>query len=89
MSTHTGRLLAIALTSAYLVACSNNGDATPPPPPVLGPTEAVPPAASESSAGLVTYLNDLAAASADDKEPVDLSTFAPKTPEDTEPEPVG
>jgi hypothetical protein len=46
----------------------------------------VAPGASESAAGLARYLNDLAAAAADDKEPVDLSTFTPKLTEDTEPE---
>jgi len=83
------RILMVALTSALLAACGGGHDASPPPVPMPGPTDAVAPEASESSAGLVKYLNDLAAAAADDKEPVDLSTFAPKTPEDTEPEPVG
>jgi len=83
------RILMVALTSALLTACGGGNDSSAPPVPMPGPTEAVPPAASESSAGLVKYLTDLAAASADDKEPVDLSTFAPKTPEDTEPEPAG
>lgn len=77
-----GQLIVVAL----LAACGGGGGS---PPPMPGPTEAVPPQASESSAGLVQYLQDLAAASADDKEPVDLSGFMPKTPEDTEPEPLG
>ena len=84
---HPERLIAVALAGALLAACGGGGD-NPAPLPVPGPTEAVPPSASESSAGLVTYLTDLFAAAADDKEPVDLSTFAPKTPDDTEPEPL-
>ena len=81
------RFLIVALTSALLAACGGN-DGSAPPVPVPGPTEAVPPGASESSAGLVKYLRELIAAAADDKEPVDLGSFAPKTPEDAEPEPV-
>ena len=77
-------ILIAGLASVLLAACSNNDTAPPSP----GPTEAVPPEASQSSAGLVKYLTDLAAASADDKEPVDLSTFTPVTPDDTEPEVV-
>ena len=76
------RFLMLALTSVLLAACGGGGyDA-----PVPGPAVAVAPGASESAAGLAKYLNELAAASADDKEPVDLSTFTPKLPEDTEPE---
>ncbi len=84
---HPERLIVAALACAVLVACGGGGD-NPAPPPVPGPAEAVPASASESSAGLVKYLTDLFAALADSKEPVDLSTFAPKTPDDTEPEPL-
>ena len=76
------RFLMLALTSVLLAACGGGGYDVPAP----GPAEAVAPGASESAAGLARYLNDLAAAAADDKEPVDLSTFTPKLPEDTEPE---
>ena len=84
---HPERLIVVALIVALLGACGGGGDSAAPP-PLPGPTEAVPPEASESSAGLVKYLTDLFAAAADDKEPVDLSTFAPKAPDDTEPEPL-
>ena len=82
---HPERLIAVTLACALLAACGGGGDS---PAPVPGPTEAVPASASESSVGLVKYLTDLFAASADTKEPVDLGTFAPKTPDDTEPEPI-
>lgn len=84
-----GLLAAVAATGLLLTGCNNGSDGDAMPPPTPGPTEAVPPDASTSSAGLVKYLSDLAAAAADDKEPVDLSGFAPQTPDDTEPEPVG
>ncbi len=87
MKSYADRWMVVALTCALLAACGGSGDGSPPPAPP-GPTEAVPPQASESAAGLVKYLTDLAAASADDKEPVDLGSFMPKTPEDTEPEPL-
>jgi len=74
-------LAALALCG-LLAACGGGG--SPPP----GPTDAVPAEASESSAGLVRYLLALAAAMADDKEPVDLGGFDPKRPDDTEPEPL-
>jgi len=82
-------LLTSIAASALLAACGGGGDSMPAPPVAPLATDAVPAGASESSAGLATYVKDLAAASADDKEPADLSTFAPKTPDDTEPEPVG
>lgn len=80
------RFLMLALTSVLLAACGGGGYDPVPPAPAPGPAEAVAPGASESAAGLARYLNDLAAAAADTKEPVDLSTFTPKLPEDTEPE---
>jgi hypothetical protein len=82
---HPERLIAVTLACALLAACGGGGDS---PAPVPGPAEVVPASASESSVGLVKYLTDLFAASADTKEPVDLGTFAPKTPDDTEPEPI-
>ena len=79
------RLFLVALTAALLSACGGGNSDAPPPPAA---NEAVPPEASESSAGLVKYLTELFALSSDDKEPLDLSTFNPPKPEDTEPEPL-
>jgi outer membrane biogenesis lipoprotein LolB len=89
MNQHSERFLMAALACALLAGCGGSGGGGDAPQPVPAATEAVSPQASESSAGLVKYLTDLAAAAADDKEPVDLGTFMPKTPEDTEPVPVG
>lgn len=72
-----------AAAVVVLAACGGGSD---PPPP--GPTEAIPDAASQSSAGLVSYLEALSAAPADDREPLALDRFAPPAPEDTEPEPL-
>lgn len=79
---NTERFLALAPIIVLLAACGGGGYDVQAP----GPAEAVAPGASESASGLVKYLNELSAAAADDKEPVDLSTFTPKLPEDTEPE---
>ena len=76
----------IGLTCVGLLnACGGRNDSTPAEPAV---TDAIPDSASQSSAGLVTYVTALAAAAADDKEPLDLSKFNPVQPEDTEPEPL-
>ena len=78
---NTSWLLMIGVC-ALVVGCGG-GDYIAPPPAV---TDEVPASASESSAGLASYLMALSAAAADDKEPLDLSKFAPKVPDDTEPE---
>lgn len=92
------RLLLLAqgfAAAALLSACfGGGGDAAPPPPPPAppppGPLEAVPPSASQSDAGMASYLASLSTenAAAESKEPLDVSTFAPPSPDDTEPEPV-
>ena len=83
-----GRRTAVALALAGLAGlagCSGSDDDASAPP---APTAAVPDSASQSSAGLVAYLKALAAADAETLEPVDLGTFAPVQPEDSEPEVV-
>jgi len=69
--------------------CGGGSDNPPPPPPPPAAIDAVPPTASTSSAGLKNYLVDLSNMTPDDKEPLDLSSFAPTTSDDTEPEPIG
>jgi hypothetical protein len=83
-------LLSLFSATALLTACGGGGDysSPPPPPPPPAPTDAVPASASTSSAGLKGYLVALSAASADAKEPVNLDTFTPVQPDDTEPEAV-
>jgi len=72
--------------TVLLAACGDGG--SDPAPVVPAVTEAIPDTASQSSTGLVTYLNALSTAPAEDKDPLDLSKFNPAQPEDTEPEPL-
>jgi len=74
-------LLLSASMALLLAACGGGSDAPPP-----DPTAAVPDSASQSSAGMTAWLEQLAGASADSKDPVDATRFTPPTPEDTEPE---
>jgi hypothetical protein len=77
--------------AALLAACGGGGSDTPvpaPPPPMPGPLDAVPPSASASVQGMVSYLSTLSAQKPEDKEPVDVSGFTPPTSDDTEPQPV-
>jgi hypothetical protein len=53
-----------------------------------GPLDAVPPSASASVQGMVSYLDALSAQKPEDKEPLDVSAFAPPTSDDTEPSAV-
>ena len=77
-------LIAGAAVAVLLAGCGGGGggDATPAPPDA---TDAVPASASQSVAGMMSYLVTLAAAMADEKESVDVSSFAPPQPDDTEP----
>jgi hypothetical protein len=81
------RLLPLGLVAALAVGCGGGGD-EPTPPPAADPLAAVPADASQSTAGMASYLKTLAANPSEDHEPVDVATFAPPTPEDTEPEPL-
>lgn len=86
------QLTLIALSTAVISACGGGSDdAVPVVPPVIVPpvTAEVPPSASATEAGLFAYLDALFKASADGLEPVDLSTFAPKLSDDTEPMAIG
>jgi hypothetical protein len=81
------RILIVLFSSAALLTACGGGD-TPAPPLPPAPTDAVPASASASTAGLMTYLTDLSATPIEDKEPVDLSRFAPPMSEDAEPESI-
>jgi len=76
-------LIALFSSVALLSGCGGGSDAPPP-----AAADAVPDSASASAKGLMSYLSDLATMLVDNKEPLDLSGFAPKTSEDSEPEPV-
>ena len=78
-------LAAGALACALLSGCGGGADNAA---PQSLPTDAVPPEASQSVAGLLQYLTALIASPADDKEPVDLGGFMPRTTDGAEPDPV-
>jgi len=80
-------LVGLFSSVALLTACGGGGGGdTPPPAP--SPLDAVAPEASQSAAGLKKYLADLSTRQVEDREPVDLSNFAPLSAEDSEPETV-
>ncbi len=70
--------------AALLSGCGGGGSGAPAP----SATDAVPASASESALGLKAYLLALSTMLVDDREPLDLSGFSPKTPDDVEPEAV-
>ena len=80
-------LFGLFSSMALLTACGGGGgDDTPAPAP--SPLDAVAPEASQSAVGLKKYLGDLSMLQVEDREPVDLGTFAPPSAEDSEPETV-
>jgi hypothetical protein len=80
----TKSTLILCCTAALLLAACGGGPDSAAAVPAV--TDAIPDTASQSSAGLVSYLVALATAAADDKDPLDLSNFSPAQPDDTEPE---
>ena len=78
----------IALAATAVLSACGGGSGTPADMPAPAATDAVPSSASASAQGLKNYLVDLSAMPVNTKEPVDLGSFAPKTTENTEPEPV-
>ena len=82
------RIVSSAAVVVLLLAGCGGGDDAPPAPVAADPTAEVPGTASQSSAGMVGYLNALSAAEADAKEPLNLDGFTPPTSDDTEPDTV-
>lgn len=75
----------LAIVAGMLVAgCGGGGDDAPPP----VATDAVPASASQSVAGMLSYLQALVDLQPEDREALDVSAFAPPQPDDTEPETV-
>jgi hypothetical protein len=74
--------LIVWAAAAVLAGCGGGGggDTTPTP----EATDAVPASASQSVAGMMSYLVALATAMADEKEALDVSSFAPPQPDDAE-----
>jgi hypothetical protein len=83
----TRTLVTLFSATSLLAACGGGGGEPPPAPPPTA-ADAVPDSASASAADLKKYLADLSATPVESKEPLELDTFAPKTPDDAEPEPV-
>ena len=77
-------LLLCSAAAALLVACGGGGSDDTPAPPAA--TDAVPANASQSVTGLMSYLMALTVIAAEDKESLDVSSFSPPQPDDTEPE---
>lgn len=78
-------LFGLAIVAGMLVAgCGGGGDDAPPP----VATDAVPASASQSVAGMLSYLQALVGLQPEDREALDVSAFAPPQPDDTEPETV-
>jgi hypothetical protein len=77
-------LIASLAAAAVVGACGGGGDAVPVPPA----TSQVPPSASASVDGFVSYLKDLVASAADMLEPVDVSGVIPPTDDAGDPQKV-
>jgi hypothetical protein len=76
--------MAVLVAAAVVGGCGGGGDAVPVPPA----TSQVPPSASASVDGFVSYLKDLVASAADMLEPVDTSGVSPPTDDVGEPQKV-
>lgn len=75
-----------AALALSLAACGGGSDPAP-----ADPLAEVPASASQSTAGMASYMSTLAAApaaSAEAREPVAVLAFSPPTPDDSEPESV-
>jgi hypothetical protein len=71
--------------AAVVAACGGGGESASPFPPA---TTQVPPSASASTDGFISYLVALVASPADTLEPVDTSGVTPPTDEVSEPQKV-
>jgi hypothetical protein len=76
--------LATLATAALLAACGGGGDDNTPPPA----TSQVPPSASQSVDGFISYLRQLVASAGDTLEPVDTTNVVGPTDETSEPQTV-
>jgi hypothetical protein len=72
-----------------LAACGGGSDYSDPPPQAADPLREVPSSASQSAAGLASYLGSLPALDADRRDPVSLEAFTPPLSDSAEPQPVG
>jgi hypothetical protein len=78
-------VLVSAALALLLAACGGGGGGAA---IVSDPLAEVPDSASQSSAGMVAYIDVLASMPSETHEPVAVDNFNPPRPDDTEPEPV-
>jgi len=74
-------LVSIGAAVVLLAACGGGGGDSLP-----AATDSVPADASASAAGMANWLTQVAATAPEEREPLDVASFAPPHPEDTEPE---
>lgn len=79
------KVLASAALALVLAACGGGGGGEVVAP---DPLAEVPASASQSSAGMASYMEVLASMLSDGREPAAVDNFNPPRPDDTEPEPV-
>jgi hypothetical protein len=77
----TQTLVSIGVAVVLLAACGGGGGD-----PLPAVTDSVPTDASTSATGMANWLGQVATTAPDDREPLDVASFAPPQPEDTEPE---
>ncbi len=88
MKTHSA--VSILGLTLLLAACGGGGSGSYDPPVIANdPLKDVPASASQSEAGLLSYLNLLSTLAADDRDPLAVDTFSPTQSEETEPGPLG
>ncbi len=80
-------LVLVLASAALLAGCGGGGSDAPATPPPAA-TDVVPDSASAGTQGLKSYLMALSKLLPEDAEPLDLSSFAPQTSDDAEPEAV-
>ena len=81
-------LLVPAALALLLAACGGGGGVDVSPPVAADPLAEVPASASQTAAGLASYVNTLTTLPAESREPAAVENFNPLKSEDTEPEPV-
>jgi hypothetical protein len=74
---------------ALLLAACGGGGSSEAPVVVADPLAELPASASQSAAGMASYMSTLATVAADEREPLAVDSFNPPQPDDTEPEPIG
>jgi hypothetical protein len=77
----TARLLTALALGALVAACGGSSDSAE-------ALDGVPESAKASAAGFTSYVRELPAQGADNREPFAIEDFTPPTSDDTEPAPV-